>query len=54
MWLWTMNGTTPPSQDYVSTVDPAYVILSTGDFDGDGRADLLWRQATRATCGSGR
>ena len=25
-------------------VDPSWVIASVGDFDGDGHADVLWRQ----------
>ena len=46
MWLWTMNGVSPSSSDFVATVDPAYTIIATGDFTGDGKTDLLWRHAT--------
>ena len=27
-------------------MDPAYDIVGTGDFDGDGKSDLLWRHTT--------
>jgi len=33
-----------PDSDNIGTVaDPDWVVLGTGDFDGDGKADLLWR-----------
>jgi hypothetical protein len=27
-------------------VDPAYDIVGTGDFNGDGKSDILWRHTT--------
>src|SRR2546430_17657640 len=40
----SMNGLTIASQGYLSTMaDPAWQIQGMGDFDGDGRADILWR-----------
>src|SRR6267378_6733 len=39
-----MNGLTIASQGYVTTVaDQAWQIQGIGDFDGDGKADILWR-----------
>ena len=46
MWLWTMSGTAPTSQSYVSTVGTAYAVVASGDFTGDGKTDLLWRHTT--------
>jgi alpha-tubulin suppressor-like RCC1 family protein len=33
-------------EDYVDTVDPAYDIVGTGDYNGDGKSDILWRHQT--------
>ncbi|MBN1917261.1 MAG: FG-GAP repeat protein [Verrucomicrobia bacterium] len=47
--IWLMNGLTIVSTGTVATVDPAandYDIQGVGDFSGDGRADILWRETT--------
>jgi hypothetical protein len=41
-----MDGTTVLSETYVATVAPAYDIVGTGDYNGDGRSDILWRHLT--------
>jgi hypothetical protein len=48
--VWEMDGTQVRSADYlrsgstiVPTPGPDWHIVGTDDFDGDGRADLLWR-----------
>jgi len=43
--LWFMNGTTRlPESGVLPTVsDLNWVVVGTGDFDGDGRTDFLWR-----------
>ena len=44
-YLYFMNGTTIlPSEGYIRTVaDQNWQVAGVGDFDGDGKADILWR-----------
>ncbi len=48
VYVWVMNGTTIASQGTPGTVTPSsgWVIAGVGDFDGDGKADVLWRNST--------
>jgi len=42
--VWRMNGVTVVSKTTaVANVDPNWQIYGISDFDGDGKADLLWR-----------
>ncbi len=46
--LWTMSGTTATSTQYLNPLmvsDPSWRIVATGDFNGDGKADLVWQHA---------
>jgi hypothetical protein len=47
-YLYPMDGTAIlGSEGYFRTVaDPNWKIVGTGDFDGDGRADILWRNSS--------
>src|SRR6267378_1219906 len=44
-YLWLMNGLTITAQGLINVVDPTsgWQVQGIGDFDGDGRADILWR-----------
>ena len=50
--MWLMNGTSPVTQNVIGTVDTAWqiagtssLVQSTGDFNADGKADMLWRKS---------
>ena len=41
-----MNGTTIASQGDLGVITSDWVIQGTGDYNGDGKADILWRNST--------
>ena len=45
VYIWLMDGTTSTSQAEVSVVPPStgWVIAGVGDFNDDGKADILWQ-----------
>ena len=47
-YVYLMNGTIiKPGEGYLRTVaDPAWQVKGVGDFDGDGKADIVWRNST--------
>src|SRR5437667_292728 len=47
-YLYPMNGTQIlASEGYLRTVaDPNWTVAGIGDFDGDGKADILWRNTS--------
>ncbi len=52
---WTMNGSTVSDSGYLNvngtpvTPDPSWSIAGIGDLSGDGKSDLLWRDANGST-----
>jgi hypothetical protein len=51
--VWFMNGVTLASGTFTNPglPDPDWTIVGTNDFNGDARADLLWRHQTQGTNG---
>jgi hypothetical protein len=47
-YIYPMDGTTIlAGEGFLRTVaDPFWEVKGTGDYDGDGRSDILWRHAT--------
>ena len=43
--VWEMNGTTVlnPATTFVAQVSTVWSIVGSGDFNGDGMSDVLWR-----------
>ncbi|WP_165838961.1 beta strand repeat-containing protein [Roseicella frigidaeris] len=46
--LWEMDGLGGIGGGVVGTVDASWSVAGSGDFDGDGRADILWQNANSA------
>jgi hypothetical protein len=47
-YLYLMQGRTiKPTEGYIRTVaDLAWQVVAVGDYDGDGKSDLLWRNSS--------
>src|SRR5205085_8944377 len=41
--IWLMNGTTPTAEAVIGAPPAAWHAVATGDFNGDGKADILWQ-----------
>jgi hypothetical protein len=44
--LWLMDGTTVMNYGAIASVYPNWSIAGIGDFNGDGKADVLWRDTS--------
>ena len=47
--IWLMNGTTIQSTAVLGNVDASWSIVGTGDFNLDGKSDILWRDTNGNT-----
>jgi hypothetical protein len=43
--IWRLNGTQVQSTASVSVVPSVWNIVSTGDYNGDGKSDILWQDS---------
>jgi len=41
--IWDMNGASILASASIGTVGPAWHVANVGDYNGDGNADILWR-----------
>jgi hypothetical protein len=48
VYVWLMNGTTVAGGVSLPTTDPSWSIVGTGDFNGDGKTDILWHHTSGA------
>ena len=46
LYVWQMNGTALAASSYLPPIGLAWTVQGRGDFDGDGKSDLLWRETT--------
>ena len=44
--IWLMNGTQVASLGDPSAAPAAWSVVGTGDFNGDGKSDILWRDSS--------
>jgi hypothetical protein len=45
-YIWYMDGVTTVGGDYLLTVmDMTWQIVGTGNFNGDGKPDIIWRNS---------
>jgi len=40
---WTMNGASIAGGDVVGALDKSWSLRATGDYNGDGKADMIWQ-----------
>jgi hypothetical protein len=52
MVIWFMQGTNIGSYQMISYIvsDLNWQVVGIGDFDGDGKADILWRNSDGSEC----
>src|SRR5262249_58280563 len=41
--IWLINGTTPTAEPIIANPGPNWHVITAGDFNGDGHADILWQ-----------
>ena len=50
--LWALNGSTLATTSLARVADPYWQVAAIADFNGNGRADLLWRDVGDSSAGA--
>jgi hypothetical protein len=53
VFLWTMNGTGLAGARYLDPISEDWQVVDIGDFNGDGKADVLWRNMNNTSPDAG-
>jgi hypothetical protein len=54
VFLWTMNGTGLAAARYLDPISEDWQVVDLGDFNGDGKADVLWRNMNTTSPDAGK
>jgi len=46
LYIWFMNGTNIVAIESPGSVSPDWSVVGVGDFNGDGKANILWRHTS--------
>jgi hypothetical protein len=46
--IWLMNGPASPVGGPIYDVDPSWRAITTGDYNGDDKSDILWQNTSGA------
>jgi hypothetical protein len=54
VFLWTMDGTGLTGARYLDPISEDWQVVDLGDFNGDGKADILWRNVNTTSPEAGK
>jgi hypothetical protein len=54
VYLWTMSGTSITNARYLDPISEDWQVVDLGDFNGDGKSDVLWRNTNPTSTDAGR
>jgi hypothetical protein len=54
VFLWTMDGTSITGARYLDPISEDWQVVDIGDFNGDGKGDVLWRNMNASGADAGK